>query len=256
MHKTNNKISNSIYRKPTFTGVGLNWFNSGPLNYKINSIKTLLYRAYNLTSDYFNFDSEINKLLEYFTVKNLFPKPIFFKVLRDFLYKKYTSNNPDYNVPKQIKYVKLPFYGKLSFNCKKRLNKILNNAFPSIDFRFIFVNDFKIQNIFRVKDRIPDKVCSNVCYKFVCPGCNARYVGCSTRAFHIRAMEHTGRSFRTGLSLHSPPFSAIRDHSRENDHQFSTNDFEIIARLKTQSDTFIAEKILIDSLKPELNRTN
>ena len=69
-------------------------------------------------------------------------------------------------------------------------------------------------------------------------------------------MEHTGKSFRTGQSLSSPPFSAIRDHAREFDHQFSSSDFEIIAKLKTQSDSFIAEKILINELKPELNRTN
>ena len=118
-----------------------------------------------------------------------------------------------------------------------------------------FSNDFKIGTFFRVKDKIPDKACSNICYKFTCPGCNARYVGCSTRALYIRMMEHAGKSFRTNQKLHSPPFSAIRDHSRELDHQFSTENFEIIAKLRTNSDTFIAEKILIDSLKPELNRT-
>ena len=47
-----NKIT-SIYRKPTFTGISLNWFDSGPMNYKINSIKTLSNRAYDLTSNYF-----------------------------------------------------------------------------------------------------------------------------------------------------------------------------------------------------------
>ena len=69
-------------------------------------------------------------------------------------------------------------------------------------------------------------------------------------------MEHTGKSFRTGQNLHSPPFSAIRDHARELDHQFSSDNFEIIAKLKTQSDSFIAERILINILKPEINRTN
>ena len=256
LHKDGNRISTSIYRKPTFTGVGLSWFDGGPINFKINSIKTLLNRAYNLTSNYFNFHSEIDKLLEYFTVKNLYPKPVFFKVLKDFLYRKYTPRNSSTCVAKQIKYVKLPFYGSLSFNCRKRLKKILGNSFPSFDFRFVFVNNFKISSFFKVKDRIPDKVCSNICYKFVCPSCNARYVGCSTRAFHIRLMEHTGRSYRTGQKLLSPPFSAIREHSREFDHQFSNNNFEIIARLRTSSDSFLAEKILINDLKPELNRTN
>ena len=69
-------------------------------------------------------------------------------------------------------------------------------------------------------------------------------------------MEHTGKSHRTGQKLHSPPFSAIRDHARELNHQFNYDSFEIIARLKTGSDAFIAERILIDNLKPELNRTS
>ena len=59
LYKNGNKIITSIYRKPTFTGVGLNWFDGGPMNYKINSIKTLLNRAYDLTSNYLNFHNEI-----------------------------------------------------------------------------------------------------------------------------------------------------------------------------------------------------
>ena len=236
------------------SGVGLNWFDGGPIIYKLNSIKTLLNRAYNLTSDYLSFHDEINKLLEYF-IKNCYPKQLFFKILKEFLFKKYTSKIQQFDVPRQVKYVKLPFYGKLSFNCRKRLQRILSINFPSIHFKFVFSNDFKIGTFFRIKDKIPDKACSNICYKFTCPGCNARYVGCSTRAFYIRTMEHAGKSFRTGQNLHSPPFSAIRDHARELDHKFTNNNFEIIAKLRTNSDTFIAEKILIDNLKPELNRT-
>ena len=130
----------------------------------------------------------------------------------------------------------------------------MENAIPSTNFRFIFTNDFKIGNFFRIKDRIPDKVCSNICYMFSCPNCNVRYVGCSSRSFHIRIMEHTGKSHRTGQKLHSPPFSAIRDHARDQDHQFNYESFKIIARLKTGSDAFIAERILIKNLKPELYR--
>ena len=165
----------------------------------------MLNRAYNITSNYFNFDKEINELIVYFT-KNFYPKPVFFRILKNFLFDKYTSKALNYDVPKQIRYIKLPYYGKMSFNCRNRLNKLLNNAFPSIDFRFIFTNDFKISNFFRIKDKIPDKVCSNICYKFTCPGCNTRYVGCSTRAFHIRIMEHTGKSYRNGQTLQFSPW--------------------------------------------------
>ena len=39
--------------KPTLTGLGMNWFDGSPINYKLDSIKTQLNRAYNLTSNYF-----------------------------------------------------------------------------------------------------------------------------------------------------------------------------------------------------------
>ena len=49
------------------------------------------------------------------------------------------------------------------------------------------------------------------------------------------------------------PFSAVRDHSLEEDHAFSDKHFKIIARLPNADDTFIAEKLLIQKLRPELN---
>ena len=60
----------------------------------------------------------------------------------------HSQESANISVPKQIKYIKLPFYGKLSFNLRNRLNRILNNAFPSIDFRFVFIDDFEICNFF------------------------------------------------------------------------------------------------------------
>ena len=65
----------------------------------------------------------------------------------------------------------------------------------------------------------------------------------------------TEKSYRTGQTLQSPHFSSIRDHARGANHRFSPSNFEIIAKLRSESDTFIAEKISIDRLKPELNRT-
>ena len=38
----------TVYRKDTFTGLGINFSSYCPLTYKINAIKTLIYRAYHL----------------------------------------------------------------------------------------------------------------------------------------------------------------------------------------------------------------
>ena len=252
-NKYDNKIEADIYRKPTFTGQGLNWFSFCPTIYKINSIKTLLSRAYELTSSYFNFHTEIEFLRKYF-LNNNFTNDIFDKTLRSFLNKKVQPGNIITNVPKLIHYIKIPFYGDSSFELRKSLLKHLRPLFPSIEFRIIFTNDFKINSFFNFKDRLPDGIRSNICYLFTCPQCSLRYIGCSTRAFNVRIFEHLGKSIRTNNLLVKPPFSAIRDHCHNQDHSLNRNNFKIIANLRTQSDTFLAESILIRKMNPELNR--
>ena len=154
-----------------------------------------------------------------------------------------------------VHYIKLPFYGNdLSNRFSKQLNNLLSNAFPAIKFKFIFHNNYRIGSYFNSKTKLPNKCVSNICYLFKCSHCSMRYIGCSTRAFNTRVYDHLGKSFRTGQSLQSPTFSAIREHSHTNDHTFSPSDFKIIAQLQHESEVFIAEQLLIDKYKPELNR--
>ena len=96
-------------------------------------------------------------------------------------------------------------------------------------------------------------MCSNIVYKFSCPCCNARYVGCSSRHLKIRVFEYMGKSYRTRNYLNKLSFSAVRDHSHENDHPYSENDFEIVGRFGSEQDAFIGEKIIIQQINPELN---
>ena len=62
LSKSDTCLSTSVYRKPTFTGLGLNFFSFIPKMYKINIIRTLLQRAYNVTSSFKNFHQEIEYL--------------------------------------------------------------------------------------------------------------------------------------------------------------------------------------------------
>ena len=251
--KKQNKIEVDIYRKPTFTGQGLNWYSFCPTIYKINSIKTLLYRAYDLTSSYFNFHKEINFLRNYFS-KNNFTFNLFDKTLNNFLNKKFTAANCVIDVPKLTHYIKIPFYGNISYELRKNLMKSLRPAFPGINFRIVFHNDYKINSFFGFKDSLPDGIRSNICYLFTCPQCSMRYIGCSTRALNVRIYEHLGKSIRTNNFLIKPPFSAVRDHCHSLDHPLNKSNFEILARLRNHNDTFLAESILIRKLNPELNR--
>lgn len=251
--KINSGLQTSIFRKPTFTGQGLNWFSFCPSIYKYNSIKTLINRAYSLSSTYLGFHHEIEFLRDYFRNNN-FPLDKYFSIVRSFLHSKFTNKPPFHFAPKLVKYVKIPFYGNPSYQCRKKILKLLRNTFPGINFRIILTNNFKLSNFFNIKDKIPDLVTSNIVYEFNCPSCASRYVGASARALKIRVSEHLGRSHRTGTILQKPPFSAIRDHSHTYDHPFSINDFKIIAKFSNSTDTFIGESILIQKNNPDLNR--
>ena len=79
VEKSFNGFKTSVYRKPTYTGLGLSWYSFCPDIYKINSIKTLLNRAYSICSNYFLLHAEFDFLLKYF-INNNYSQNIFFKV--------------------------------------------------------------------------------------------------------------------------------------------------------------------------------
>ena len=72
----NGQFFTSVYRKSTFTGLGLNFLGFSPVMYKINSIRTLVNRAYNVCSDFNLFHLDMTFLLNYFT-ENAYPASLF-----------------------------------------------------------------------------------------------------------------------------------------------------------------------------------
>ena len=59
IEKCNGKLEFDIFRKPTFSGLGNSFFSYCSYTFKTNGIKTLLHRAYHLTSSYDRFHNEI-----------------------------------------------------------------------------------------------------------------------------------------------------------------------------------------------------
>ena len=52
VYKNSGKLNFSVFRKPTFTGLGINFLSECFTQYKINSIKTLVHRAFKLSSSF------------------------------------------------------------------------------------------------------------------------------------------------------------------------------------------------------------
>ena len=255
IRKTNDgRLLTSVYRKPTFTGLGLNFFSNTPEIFKINSIKTLLHRAYTISSNFNFLHDEICHLKTYF-LNNKYPMQIIENVINTFLSKK--KCNPPVKspiiVPKLKKYIKLPFYGPESYKMRNSLILCLKNSFNHVNFRIVLSNPYKIGSFLKFKDKIPSDVQSRVIYEYKCSSCNARYIGSTCRAFKTRRLEHLGRSIHTGRPITNPSFSNIREHAEQENHPLSQANFKIIRSMPDKTSLLIAESLHIKFNNPSLN---
>lgn len=53
LDKSDSSLITLVYRKPTFTGPELHYFSFIPFQFKINSIRTLIRKAYQISTDFF-----------------------------------------------------------------------------------------------------------------------------------------------------------------------------------------------------------
>ena len=247
-----NQISTSIYRKPTFTGLGINFLSFIPEQFKINAITTLLFRCYNICSDWKSIHIELDFLTNFFQNNN-FPLHLIQKHIRAFLNKTFSPAQTANIDKSMIHYIVLPYYGFLSYSLRKSLHKLLKRCYPTTIFRFIFINSRTIGTMFKHKESLPSHLISNIIYQFNCPQCKMRYIGETQRNLHLRTAEHKGLSPRTGRPIASPSSSSIRSHSELMNHPFSCSDFKILHKAKSSFDLLLLESLYIKHLVPELN---
>lgn len=254
--RSNNKLQCSVYRKSTFSGLGTSFFSYCSFSFKINGIKTLLYRAYHVCSTYIDLHSELEFLKTFFR-NNGFSRNLVEKQINQFLDSRFTTNNPITTVPLKLFYISLPYFGKQSDKMKTELSKLLSKYFPHINFKLIMVNNFRIGSFFNYKDKLGKGVRSSVVYKFSCAHCASVYVGSTARILRTRVAEHSGHSHRTGARLTTPLQSVVRSHaaSCSPGAPVSLDQFEIIGTCSSSLDLRILESIHITKQKPDLNAT-
>jgi hypothetical protein len=255
VEKSNNSFAISIYRKPSFSGLGMNYFSYVPYIFKINAIKTLVYRAYHLCSKFSYIDCEFRFLVEFFS-NNCFPKKLIHNQICKFLQNIYQPPTPVATVAKDNRYILFPYLGQTtSIELKKDINYVLTKYFPCIKFNFIFNNQFKISSFFQFKDKLPKPIRSSILYKFTCP-CSSHdtYIGSTKRLLQQRVDEHIGISTRTKKPFLTPPNSSIRDHLMTcNGGDICIDNFEILDSVKYPPDLHVLESIYIHKNNPSLN---
>ena len=190
-----------------------------------------------------------------FFLKNSYPIHIIEREVRSFLHHRFHPVSSITTVEKLKYYIRMPYFGSSSLKISNEINKLMFQYFPQIQLVIAFSNSYKIGNYFKHKDSPDPLLCSSIIYKYECGSCNASYVGSTARHLRTRIAEHRGVSNRTGLPFSRPSASAIRDHSLDNDHPYSKDNFTIIDFCNIPQDLRVLESIYILKHKPNLNNS-
>ena len=217
----------------------------------------MIYRAYNLSSNFLNFHKEIEYLRVYF-YNNGFNINTFYSIVGKFLDSIYYSKKVEFGPVKKIVYIRFPFLSDpINKYLSIKLQNININHFLHMHLRLAFYNDHKIRTYFKIKESLPVAMRSSVVYIFTCAKCSLAYIGSTKKMLTLRVDEHRGISSRTGRQLQKPLFSSIREHCQATcDTNFEVKDFKILAKCKTEQELRIAESIFIRIKKPNLNLEN
>ena len=113
----NDFFSTSVFRKDTFTGLGLSFFSFCPTNFKINNILTLIHRAFHICSSYSSMHSEFD-FLKVFFERNGYPSNLFYSKLHSFLDKRFSKFNKIETPINNVIYLSLPYFGSVSIKLK------------------------------------------------------------------------------------------------------------------------------------------
>ena len=127
--KSESRFITSIYRKPTFSGIHLNFKGYIPDVYKFGLVNSLLFRTYKICSNWQIIHKEI-KTLKGIWLKNGYPLKVINNCIKKFLDRLYINKDVVSAVPKKEFNIILPFLGQQSIYIKTKFKKFFSSAFP------------------------------------------------------------------------------------------------------------------------------
>ena len=86
----------------------------------------------------------------------------------------------------------LSFIGKKSIQLRSKLVKSIQNNLSFCHLKVAFQSPNKLRTLFRCKDTLDEKMCSDLVYRYSCSSCNATYYVKTYRHVLTRVTEHIG----------------------------------------------------------------
>ena len=238
------KALTSIYRKPTWTGLYMNFYSYVPLQYKSGLVRTLYDRARKICSPSTLPQEEC---LLYETLRSNGYPPDFVQKHSNLKRK----NEPMIGPLCKDVYLRIPYAGDtLSSAICKRIHTSMKQAFPSANPRFIFST--RRIPVRPLKDPVPPLGKSHLIYKFSCD-CGHSYIGRTERCVIPRIKEHLPRWIQR--SKKGTSSSSVCRHAVECDDFIGrdfTSYFSILSCTPFSSSLRILEALFIHRQKPPL----
>ena len=238
------KYVTTIYRKPTFTGVYLNWTSLTARRYKISLIRCLAERIWRVCTEESTKRDELEKL-KVILGRNEYPPEIVERSLAEFVESK-TKPNQEKVAEKTLKrFLKLPYVNRKCEDYALRLKGIVEENFPQVEFNVAFQAPMTIGKMFPFKDgtkKVMER--SLVVYSLKCEECSAQYIGKTERIVFHRMKEHRTK----------PDSSCFKHTIEYPTHSFNTDKVEILDSADSDKKLKLKELMYINSRKPAINK--
>ena len=187
------RLETKVYKKPMDTGLLLHYQSHVDVRYKQSLLKTMLNRAFKLSSNWQLFHLECERLMETFS-RLRYPVPLLQSTIRDIVAAKVSGDVTskqtcdDRKAPVRII---LPFKDQRSANSVRRQLGELSRKIGK-DIHPVYTSQ-KIGSNIKPKESKPPLVNQQrVVYHFKCDLCDADYVGYTCRHLYQRIEEHKG----------------------------------------------------------------
>ena len=152
----NGCLSTSVYRKPTFSGLYMQWRSFVPKKYKRGLVNSLLHRAWRICSSFELFHQEVLFLKDTLQ-KNGYPHTFLDRCIKTFLDTKMDTQEslPEFGPPKKTVILCLPYIGINGDKIKRQLFRLLSATVPWVDLKLVFLAKNKLSRLSNLKCAIP-----------------------------------------------------------------------------------------------------
>ena len=243
----------SVYRKPTFTGLCLNWHSIAPKSRKLNLIRCLSYRALNFCCEC-KIDNELRAIRDIF-IDNGYPEDVIDSNIK-YMVTKFRDTNKVFGPLKCPVYFRLPWVGFATESIANKIASSVYHCYNAVNPIPIFTSRPAFNS---TKVKLPIFKRSNLIYKFTCR-CNSTYIGMTCQRLEVRVRQHIPRSLLSGrlTSGHSQAMdSAIGEHLLTINNcrtRYEDDCFSVLHRARKRFQLKFLEAIYISMNCPSLCR--